>query len=709
VGAVLVVIALLSGGFVVYRYVTRGGADSPEAAVKTLATAIGKQDPALAATVLDPDELPLLTDFLGEVTKLRSRLGGGNNGSPVTGLQTRISGLRVTARSLGSDASRVTVRSGHVVASVDPASLPPVGKSLLFNWNTHRARWTADVADLEDDFDHGLSLIAINRDGGWYVSPALSAADLLVGYRNSDLDAGDYGVLKSKEDFDDGASSAQDALDDLGDAIASGDPQKLLAALPSDEAQFGVVYGDAMEQFLKRYLSEGRLPKNWARLQDYDVKTEDGPDDTTRLVIHSARFEGPTDDPRRDQRPEDFEMRGLTVCQARESNCPLSAAAIDTPLGKAVSKALGGSVSLIARQVDGGWKIDPVASAFDLATRLTKAVNRQLVQAAVLGTNGTPSVTLTDAKKATVDFDANGYALLSAATTPGAPYVLQITTPRSKGDFSSPISMSWTAKRGSKGMGLGRVGRTTTASFVPDQAQTRIALGGVLNSASHAEVTLYKVPVEDRPASQPNSGTLTAPIMIERVALDGLPAGSRGKRTVDLQGAADGGDVDMSIQGALDLSPGENAYLDDGDTYLSLDKDGTADDVTDQIDGSTATVIITGDVGSTYSFRLAADTRGFQGGQQAGQVAVAAESNVSVPIDLGSTDTSFHVEVEWDAPVDIDQVLTIGSSEADNDSTSQYSGGDITLRGDGSGNAQIELSNLGQVDATVRLTITFDD
>ncbi|HEY4375804.1 MAG TPA: hypothetical protein VGM93_01545, partial [Acidimicrobiales bacterium] len=77
-GAVLVVIALLSGGFVVYRYVTRGGADSPEAAVKTLATAIGKQDPALAATVLDPDELPLLTDFLGEVTKLRSRLGGGN-------------------------------------------------------------------------------------------------------------------------------------------------------------------------------------------------------------------------------------------------------------------------------------------------------------------------------------------------------------------------------------------------------------------------------------------------------------------------------------------------------------------------------------------------------------------------------------------------------------------------------------------------------
>lgn len=90
IAAGLLVVAM--GTFTVFQFLGGGGAGSPEEVVTTLEAAINAQDPVLAATVIDPDELPMLVELMTEFEGARERTGLGGSG-PVSGTDVEVTDL----------------------------------------------------------------------------------------------------------------------------------------------------------------------------------------------------------------------------------------------------------------------------------------------------------------------------------------------------------------------------------------------------------------------------------------------------------------------------------------------------------------------------------------------------------------------------------------------------------------------------------------
>ena len=82
-------LVLCMGMFTAFRFLGGGGAKSPEAVITTMERAVNDQDPVLAATVVDPAELPMLVDLMTEFEGVRERAGLGTKG-PVKGTQVEV-------------------------------------------------------------------------------------------------------------------------------------------------------------------------------------------------------------------------------------------------------------------------------------------------------------------------------------------------------------------------------------------------------------------------------------------------------------------------------------------------------------------------------------------------------------------------------------------------------------------------------------------
>lgn len=704
-----VAVALIAGGTVLIRYLTRGGASSPEEAVTSLLEGVTKQDPILAASMINPKEVPLLTDFMAEVGEAKERITQ-SDAKPVAGTQITLRGLRMRSKELSPRVSRVTIRSGRLSASVKRGSqLPEVAQSAFRTSKDKGATWNVDVNDLERDLANGVSAIVVKENGGWYVSPALTAADLYVSYSGNDLPEGDFDAYGEVNDFDKGAETPEDAIDQLADAISGGDPQELVGALPSDQAQFAVVFGDALEEVLARELDDsdagpGKLPNGWAKLKSFDVRQEDGPGGTVRLLVDSATVSATGDDPMREGAyHHDWRLSGLDLCEKGE-RCSVRLTKDKSPLAKRINKVLDGSISLIAREIDGGWKIDPIASLLDMSSRLLRGLDKRFADAAVLSLDG-KGIPLALGQKTKLSFDDNGYALLAVDTKPGSNYVVMVEA-KNLDDADFAFGTERGAQRGRLDYGLdGGDG----FAFTADLEQTPIALGGVLNEARTAMVTAYEIPVQNAAFDTQVQGMLTSPIAFYRVPLSGAPMYESGERSYLLTAAAGNGDVALSVEsisGSGDTvgDRGEKLWL-SASLYLDQGEDDSSEGTI--ADGDTGLVAVTGDVGTTFAFKLAAPTRGFDGGKRSGTVSVGPRGTTQVAFDLGGSVTFYTIGVSWDEPVDIDGQILVGGLSRDSDTDSTYDDFELSDRGSGAG--VLRLRNYGDQSANVMLTIEFDD
>ncbi|MGB4318556.1 MAG: hypothetical protein WBJ65_03425, partial [Candidatus Microthrix parvicella] len=233
IAAGLLVVAM--GTFTVFQFLGGGGAGSPEEVVTTLEAAINAQDPVLAATVIDPDELPMLVELMTEFEGARERTGLGGSG-PVSGTDVEVTDLELDVDELAPNVARVTLTGGQLSAGYDVEDAPdPIRNLVDEDDRDRRESGSVSVDDYEDEVGAELSAIVVKKNRGWYISPSLTTADLLVEASNDDYKSGDFDEYGEVDFFAEGAESPAAVLEEISDAVASGDPEEVAAQLPSDQ------------------------------------------------------------------------------------------------------------------------------------------------------------------------------------------------------------------------------------------------------------------------------------------------------------------------------------------------------------------------------------------------------------------------------------------------------------------------------------------
>lgn len=186
---VLVGRSLLFGG---------SGASSPEGAVSALASAIADEDLVAALATLVPEEVQPLVAVYGDATSRADALGLSAAGQTFAGVDLRIEDLQLAVEPVGDDLAKVRIRRGTLKWAVDGAQLDdrlgvlsPKG-SLSETWPRSGSISASDLG-IGDRADVGAGdqsqasaedrdpfVMVLRRDGGWYVSPAYTAAEIFV-------------------------------------------------------------------------------------------------------------------------------------------------------------------------------------------------------------------------------------------------------------------------------------------------------------------------------------------------------------------------------------------------------------------------------------------------------------------------------------------------------------------------------------------------
>lgn len=411
-----VVVVAAGGALIAYRTFLRGGSGSPEAAVQGLIDAVEKKDPAGIAAAMNPAELGGLESLVTDIVAKQKDVVGGQ----IEGAELDLSGIELTVDQKSDDVALVKFGRAKVsVKNIDKA-LPVSVKDRLDDDAVRDLATGYDysAAELEDDvLGHGLRtfVMAVKQDGGWYISPFMTVAEYFR--QKLDLGKADYDAYSedSSSLFEKGSTRPEAVVDDIEEAINSGDPHDVLALLPSDEFRLANVYerpfADYLEQNLQIADQPGRWSKGEFKVTSVDTKVEDV-DDGKRITLSSARGRAAS---------TYFGVDGLCVNTSHNS---------DNVAGRCRSKlsAIGPKVgienfSVIVREVDDGWKIDPARSIIDIARRFIDHLDAADIRSALQSpTDGEVTGTVGPGAPASVDFDDSGFAVYAFTADPAKVY-----------------------------------------------------------------------------------------------------------------------------------------------------------------------------------------------------------------------------------------------------------------------------------------------
>lgn len=206
------------------------GADSPEAAARQLADAIAREDPLAAVDVLAPDEVRTLRSTVDAVSARAAELELVDAaGAPLAGVDLSVEGLELTTEELAPGFAKVSVRGGTLTVRTDRSGLSAVLQRV--------AERSGDIDGDVDfatarPFDAAPFVVAVERDGSWYVSVAYTVLEYI---RAADGGApADYGSARASV-ASLGADSPEAAAEDMLRAAAAGDWLRVLELVPPDE------------------------------------------------------------------------------------------------------------------------------------------------------------------------------------------------------------------------------------------------------------------------------------------------------------------------------------------------------------------------------------------------------------------------------------------------------------------------------------------
>ena len=393
----------------------KGGAESPEAAVTQLATALQQRDLVGAALLLPPGEFQAAQGAftaLGDAA-VRANLAAGSTDLPsvLSGANLSFDGLKVASRPISADLAKVEITDGTMSVAINPAGATGLTREILqsatVDW-AKQGRFTVDSNVIARFLGYRPFVMAVQRDGGWYVSPLFTAGEYLSLQRDTaraPVTAGDGTV----EQYPTPEAAADAFVRKLADAINQRDSSILASGLPPDEAEAVLTYRRALDSALSNTaLTVGILDTSF---------TAEGDNPALRIV-----------------RPDLISLQASTRYNSVRIDIQGGCVVVDNGPQECLSDLTNQNrelaplltnldTGLVAVKSGDGWRISPLTTVLTQATRLVQGwtPSAMLLTVATISRSEsaeralftTPSVGTFDANGSVkIEFNGQAYAVV---------------------------------------------------------------------------------------------------------------------------------------------------------------------------------------------------------------------------------------------------------------------------------------------------------
>ncbi len=380
VAVVGLVLAIVAAGYLGWRFFwPRGGADSPEEAVEKLMLAVADQDPLALLDVVSPAEVEGLDevyDALRDRAEDEDLVDGDDAITDAVDLE--LSDLSFGVEELGDDVARVTLVGGEYDASWDPSDLPD-----RLDFLAAEAPADQESGELVELFEgEKPTVTTIRIDGRWYVTLVGTAADYTyqeledeADDRDFDLEEPDYDLTSEDTDPITG-DDPEEVIDELFQAVESGDAEEVLANLPED-------FVKPLRPYIPVY-EELRSDGNWfegelafdANAEALDLDTEDLDDGKVKVTINCRNVRRHLHGGRGQRRKQRDRVDGDCVevyadGALQDSGC----------IGDDESAADLGldEIFFVVSEEDGGYQFDPAATLVEYAATVVDGLTSDVV------------------------------------------------------------------------------------------------------------------------------------------------------------------------------------------------------------------------------------------------------------------------------------------------------------------------------------------
>ncbi|NLV54699.1 MAG: hypothetical protein GXY13_03700 [Acidimicrobiales bacterium] len=374
-------LAVAGVGLAVFRAVRGdgGGASSPEAAVRQLAEAVEAEDPIALLDVIEPDE----AEALGEVYRAAADRSADLDLSPAEdtfgGVDVELTSLRYEVDELGDGAARVSIIGGRGTIGFDPGAFGGLTRDVVERESDGDGPDSIDLdvddlaatPDDSDDDEIPPFLVAVERDGGWYVSPLHTAAQYAVevlGLDAPDLPTPEAGV---------GADSPDDAVRALLTASGTLDADATGDAASGPVGRAVRAYASALEQWVGHGLDEAETD-----IDRFETDVSERDAGGRRVVV--TELEGSVTATETDGDPETYDVRWdgecLDVTGVDDDDAIDDADAEPAFCLTDGWRTLGiEELALVTVEEGDGWRVDPLATLADYATAIAPNVSAEMV------------------------------------------------------------------------------------------------------------------------------------------------------------------------------------------------------------------------------------------------------------------------------------------------------------------------------------------
>jgi len=282
-------VVLVGGiGFALMNLGGGGGAESPEAAVEQLFGALHQEDIIGMAESLRPAERDALRGPIEEAVAELERLDllADVDLRGLQGVDIEIEGYQLQATELTDTVVRVDISGGTVTGSATPDQLP-LGQTLRDILEEDLGVEIPVETESETDDLGEFALVAVQDDGGWYVSPGYSIAEAARG----DEPLPPFGTVAPI-----GGSTPEEAVRGLVDAATNLDARAAIGALDPEEMgalyDYAPLFLDDAEQAAAEIRAENGFE---ASVEGLEMHDEDGPGNTRRVVIDAFHLTASAD------------------------------------------------------------------------------------------------------------------------------------------------------------------------------------------------------------------------------------------------------------------------------------------------------------------------------------------------------------------------------------------------------------------------------
>lgn len=586
--AVVGVGAIAGLGFFIYRGLSgdSGGASSPEAAAQRLVDALNNEDPIAAAAAIDPSEVHTLGDLLSTVEHKLADAKVDESPGKAAGFDLALDDVTFRTKELGDDAVMVEITGGKATWKTDPSQAAERTKAA----GLERSSGTVTRSDLvvsgENEygsFDIDPHLVAVQRDGGWYISMSHTAASYLV--EAYDLPSGDYDDEAPRDlaVADTPEQAVVDLLENAGDL----DPERSLESLPVSEWGILWTYREAIEEFVDRE-QNGSFEVN---VDDHDVDVVDLSDGYRKVVIKGAEGTVTTTDQYGDTDREDWSLDGwcMTTSDDDEESCVDEGDFLTDPTTYGIDQPF-----VVVAKERGGWVVSPNATLLEYGKQIADKTTNEMVYRWIGVEVVAPSEgDLTLGTPTTMTTNSGGYALYEIDLTEGQEVILG----SDGGDVDVDVHLYEP--------GGGRRWFDGDAITIRESGTHKVAAYGY-RPGEDVEVIISEVPVDTLDGNVA-SGTLTPQIPVRdfafRVEADGYWTVVGDTYDVEAEIRDDSGYYCNVAWGSCELEAGRDYrlraytyYRIEGseDFYFEIEQGGAA-----TIDGATS---VTGYISSSYGW-----------------------------------------------------------------------------------------------------------